>query len=286
MCDISDGVKDLIKGALEEDIGSGDVTCEALIDPNSISRARVISKNDGILAGTPYLMEVFRQVDPKIRITALKKEGNRLQKGEPVFEIEGNTRAILKGERTALNLLCHLSGIATLTQKFVQKIHEAGNFKTRILDTRKTTPLWRDAEKYAVRVGGGDNHRMGLYDMILIKENHLTGCGGIVKALDKLSGENIGNLEVEVEVKNLEELRIALGYNVHRIMLDNFTPKMINDAMTVREKAGSGIPFEVSGGVTIENISEYIDTGAEYISIGSLTHSSKASDFSLIISAD
>lgn len=235
-----------------------------------------------MLAGEPFFREVFRQVDPGVEIQFLKDEGELLFPDDLVAYLQGPAQSILSGERTALNLLCHISGVATLTAKFVEAIKGVGS-SARLLDTRKTTPLWRKAEKYAVSVGGGENHRYGLYDMFLIKENHLASCGGIKSALEKVEKQNPLHLPVEIEVKNLQELEVALDYRPDRIMLDNFNLPAIKEALKIREKRGKDIPFEVSGGIGLDNIGDYARTGVEFVSVGRLTHSARAFDFSLLI---
>ncbi|MCR4428450.1 MAG: carboxylating nicotinate-nucleotide diphosphorylase [Caldiserica bacterium] len=268
-------LKERLREALLEDIGSGDVTSEALIPETDVSRGYFLAKEEGILCGVPFALEVFRLLDPNLEEEIILKEGDRLLPWTVFLRIKGKTRAILGGERVALNLLSHLSGIATRTNNFVRIIQGT---KAKILDTRKTTPLWRDLEKYAVRTGGGQNHRMGLFDMALIKDNHIRAKGGIKEAL-KSARENLRpGVKVEIEVTNFEEFLEALEGNPDWIMLDNMPPSEIRKCV---EKGKGKVILEASGGITEENIREIAETGVDYISLGALTHSVKALDISL-----
>lgn len=268
-------LKDKLKEALLEDLGSGDITSEALIPERSFSKAFFIAKEEGILCGVPFALEVFRLLDPDIQEEILLKDGEHLSPGTVFLKIRGKTRAILGGERVALNLLCHLSGIATRTNKFVKLLQGT---EAKILDTRKTTPLWRELEKYAVRIGGGQNHRMGLFDMALIKDNHIRAKGGIKPAL-KSAKENLRpGVKIEIEVTSVEEFLEALEENPHWIMLDNMPPYEIRKCVEI----GKGKVFlEASGGINENNIREIAETGVDFISLGALTHSVKALDISL-----
>ena len=266
-----------LRAALEEDIGSGDVTSQALIPINEVSRAVLLAKADGVLAGLPTAMEVFRLLDPQVRTFNLRQEGDDLRKGLVIGRLEARTRAILAGERTALNLLQHLSGVATLTARLCAKL---GGTRARLLDTRKTTPLWRDLEKYAVRLGGGRNHRLGLYDMILIKDNHIVAAGGIRPALERARAHARPSLAVEIEVKTIPELEEALAGGADWIMLDNMSPEVMRCA--VQRAAGQAV-LEASGGINEETIAAVAATGVDYISVGALTHSAAALDISLKI---
>jgi len=266
-----------LRAALEEDIGSGDVTSQALIPINEVSRAVLLAKAEGVLAGLPTAMEVFRLLDPQVRTFNLCQEGEHLRKGFVIGRLEARTRAILAGERTALNLLQHLSGVASLTARLCAKLEGT---RARLLDTRKTTPLWRDLEKYAVRVGGGRNHRLGLYDMILIKDNHIAAAGGIGPALERARAHARPSLVVEIEVKTIPELEEALAGGADWIMLDNMIPEVMRCA--VQLAAGQAV-LEASGGINEETIAAVAATGVDYISVGALTHSAAALDISLEI---
>jgi nicotinate-nucleotide pyrophosphorylase (carboxylating) len=283
----------LIDVALTEDIGVGDVTTAAVVPKGKRGLAEVITKDEGVLAGLEFVRNLFKKLDKDLKIDLKFKDGEKIKGGEVIITLEGELEPILRGERVALNFLGRLSGIATLTSKFVDRIKGT---KSKILDTRKTTPGLRLLEKYAVTVGGGENHRFGLYDMILIKENHLTASGGIEAALkaaslyvDEYEGQTKGrhSLKIEVEVKNIHELREALKFSPDIIMLDNFELEKIKEAVRIvkRSKAEAGkVPkLEVSGGVNLENAREIAETVVDFISVGALTHSPKALDFSLLI---
>lgn len=261
-----------IKAALAEDIGKGDVTSDLLIAPYKKGRAVILAREAGIFAGTETLRAVFKSADPKLKIKFLVKDGRAFRKNQPVIQIRGKIRSILKAERTALNFLAHLSGIATRTRAFVNKI---GKRKTAVLDTRKTTPLWREIEKAAVLAGGGKNHRMGLYDAIFVKENHRK-FGSLDRLRDKRG-------KFEMEVRNLKELSEALVLGPHTILFDNFSPAALKRAVRFARRANPRIKLEASGGITLRNIAAYASAGVDQISAGSLTHSVKAIDFSLLI---
>lgn len=260
--------------ALKEDIGSGDVTSNYTIDENNTSEAVIKVKEDGVIAGLDVAEAVFKNIDQKIVFKKNVKDGDFVKKGGIIAVVKGRTRSLLAGERTALNFLMRMSGIATMTKAFVDKTKRYG---VKILDTRKTTPGLRYLEKYAVRVGGGFNHRMGLYDMVLIKENHIKACGSIKKAV-KLA-ERAG-LKIEVEVKNIRELKEALKTNADWIMLDNFNLDEIRKAIKIVNGAKK---IEVSGGVNLENVEKIAKLRPDFISIGSLTHSFKSLDMSMKI---
>ncbi|MGB9833873.1 MAG: carboxylating nicotinate-nucleotide diphosphorylase [bacterium] len=268
-------IRDKLKEALAEDIGSGDVTSEALIPEGHVSCAFFLAKEGGVLCGLPFALEVFRFLDPNLETEPSFQDGDLLEPGTVFCRIKGLTRAILSGERVALNLLCRLSGIATMTHRFVQLVEGTG---ARILDTRKTTPLWRDLEKYAVRTGGGMNHRMGLYDMVLIKDNHIRAKGGIKEAI-KAARESIRpGMMVEIEVTNFEEFQEALKEKADWIMLDNMSPLEMRRCVEVGK---SKAILEASGGINERNIREVAESGVDFISLGALTHSVKALDISL-----
>ncbi|MCX7785550.1 MAG: carboxylating nicotinate-nucleotide diphosphorylase [candidate division WOR-3 bacterium] len=270
-------LKQIIQQALKEDIGSGDITTNFTVDKNKIVTAEIIAKDDGILAGSDVVKMVFQYLDPKVNVNFKIKDGERFKSKQVIAQITGKAQALLSGERTALNFLCRLSGIASLTRKFVDKISDT---KAKILDTRKTTPLLRDLEKYAVRVGGGYNHRMGLYDMMLVKDNHIKIAGGITQAIKKAQKYNKNKLPIEVETKNLNEVKQALALNVSIIMLDNMNLRQIAQAVKlVKGKA----KLEVSGGVNLKNVRKIAKTGVDYISVGAITHSAPIVDMSMKI---
>ena len=269
--------KGLIEQALREDVGPGDVTTRAVIPPGVRGKGAILVKAHGVICGLQVAAEVFRAVDERISFRPRVREGEPVQPGDVVAEVEGPLRGILTAERTALNFLARLSGIATLTARFVDAV---APYRAVILDTRKTTPGWRVLEKYAVRCGGGRNHRMGLYDMVLIKDNHIAACGSISEAVRRVRAAGVG-VPVEVEVKNLDELREALKLGVDRILLDNFSVEDIAEAVKIAE---GRVPLEASGGVTLDNVAAIAATGVDYISVGALTHSAPALDLSLELS--
>ncbi len=269
--------KPLIDRALAEDIGPGDVTTQAIVPPEARGQGEIVAKAHGVICGLPVAAAVFRAVDGSITFTPMVREGEPVGPGDVVAEVVGPLRGILIAERTALNFLTRLSGIATLTAAFVEAV---APYRAVILDTRKTTPGWRHLEKYAVRCGGGRNHRMGLYDMVLIKDNHIAACGSIAEAVRRVRAAGV-EVPVEVEVRNLEELREALELGVDRILLDNFPVEDIAAAVRI---AGGRVPLEASGGVTLDNVTEIAATGVDYISVGALTHSAPALDLSLELS--
>jgi len=273
-------IERLVRAELETDIDGGDITSTLVLPPGTRAEGKIVAKQDGVIAGIEFAHTAFVLVDKNTHFAPLISDGDAVKKGDAIAEVAGGAVSVLSAERTALNFLGHLSGIATLTRKVVDMVAEYG---TKILDTRKTTPGLRLAEKYAVRCGGGTNHRMGLYDMILVKDNHIAAAGGIENVLKNLySGGKIPKgVPAEVEVADLEQLRIALSYPVDRIMLDNFTPEMVRRAMKIREEMGAKIPFECSGGITMDNVVSYARTGVEFISVGMLTHSARQFDLSL-----
>ena len=264
----------LIEAALSEDIGAGDVTTDALIPMDMTCRGKIVCKEDGVIAGLTVAQRVFHLVDRRIQFDLKTKDGERVQSDQIVARLHGPARGILRGERVGLNFLQHLSGIATLTAKFVKAVDGT---KTKILDTRKTTPGLRALEKYATRMGGAVNHRMGLYDAVLIKDTHLALTGGIGTAL-RSARKAYPDGEVNVEVSNLQELDQALSDKAGRILLDNFAPGQVREAMQVIR--GRAI-VEISGGVQVTNARAYALAGADYISVGALTHSATALDFSM-----
>ncbi len=268
-------IEQLIHQTLEEDIGYGDITTQFLELEIQTQSAFIIAKADGVLAGVEVASLVFRMIDPSNRITIYKKDGDLVRYGNEIMRIEGNATAILTAERTALNFLQRLSGIATQTRRMVNLISNTG---TKLLDTRKTTPLMRRLEKQAVRIGGAYNHRMGLYDMVMLKENHIHAVGSISEAVQRIKAKNT-TYKIEVEVTNLDELEEAVSAGVDRVMLDNMDIAQIKTAV---KKFGKRVELEVSGGVNEENILRYAKTGVHFISCGALTHSVKALDISLL----
>lgn len=266
---------EIIRRSLEEDLGSGDITTKYLDLEPTISTAFMIAKAEGVIAGAEIAKMVFKTVDPDLKITLYRKDGDSVVKGDEIMRIEGKPSSILQGERTALNFLQRLSGIATKTNRMVKLIEGT---KTKLLDTRKTTPLLRSLEKHAVRIGGGFNHRAGLFDMILIKENHIRAAGGITSAINRVKQHNT-TYRVEVEVTNAEEVKEAFTAGVDRIMLDNMSLKEIRAAV---KAYGKKVELEVSGGITEDNILAYARTGVDFISSGALTHSYQSLDISLL----
>ncbi len=269
----------VVDAALAEDLGSGDLTTEATVPESSWTDARVVAKSAGVLAGRPLVERVFARLAVTCRVEGAV-DGDRLEPGQTVLRVEGPTRAILSGERVALNFLQRLSGIATLTRRYVDAVAGTGAV---ISDTRKTTPTLRALEKYAVRCGGGTNHRARLDAMLLVKENHIAAVGSVAAALElarKLAGPR--GLEVEIEVRNFAELEVALRGAPDRILLDHWRPADVRRA--VERRGGSGRPrLEVSGNLSLETVREYALQGAEILSVGALTHSAPALDLSLLI---
>jgi nicotinate-nucleotide pyrophosphorylase (carboxylating) len=271
--------EEIIKQAFHEDIGDGDHSSLACVPENAQGKAKLIIKDEGILAGIELAKEIFKFYDNKLIINVLIEDGACVKKGDIAFEIFGSSRSILATERLVLNFMQRMSGIATQTNKIVKLVE---NFPTRILDTRKTTPGLRLIEKWAVRIGGGHNHRIGLYDMIMLKDNHIDYAGGIKNSILQAHEylKNTGkDLKIEVEVRDEQELAEVLEIGgVNRIMLDNFSPERISEALKIIPKS---YEIEASGGITIENIESYAKTGVDFISIGALTHSFKSLDMSL-----
>ncbi len=272
-------VTEQIKIFLAEDIGSGDHTSLCCIAPEQLGKARLICKEAGILAGMALAAEVLRVVDDTLKVDVLKSDGATMRTGEILLTVHGSELSILKAERLLLNIIQRMSGIATYTQSIVKLI---AHTSTKVLDTRKTTPGFRYFEKEAVRIGGGVNHRYALYDMILLKDNHIDYAGGITNALTKakayVKSHNL-DLKIEVEVRNFEELDQALACGIaFRIMLDNFTPENLQKAVAI---IGTQAETEASGGINAQNIVLFAETGVNYISIGALTHQVKSLDLSL-----
>jgi nicotinate-nucleotide pyrophosphorylase (carboxylating) len=271
--------RDLVARALAEDLGSGDVTAEAVVPQDATGHALLTQKEPGVLFGLDVAAEVFRQTGAG-ELADRAEEGHwRGEVPAGVASVAGPARALLAAERTALNLLCHLSGVATLTARFVKEAEGTG---ARILDTRKTTPGLRALEKAAVAAGGGTNHRMGLYDAILIKENHAALAGGVGEAVRR-ARQAKPNLPVEVECRNLDEVREGAEAGADRLLLDNMTPAELREAVAAARESGNGPELEASGGVTLEAVAEIAATGVDYVSVGALTHSAPALDLSMAI---
>ena len=273
-------LKEFLKKAIEEDIGSGDITTEFCIPISQYSVAYIIAKEEGIIAGMPFVIELYALIDKSLKIEIFKQEGIILKKGDIIATIKGRTKSILMGERIGLNLIQRLSGIATLTKKFVDAVKDT---KVKILDTRKTTPNMRMFEKYAVRIGGGFNHRFGLYDGILIKDNHIKAVGSIKEAVERVKKAGTRMLKIEVEVENLQQLKEALYVGVDMIMLDNMPLSMLKEAVKITKQYDPSVKLEASGGINLQNIKDIAETGVDFISIGSITHSAKAIDISMEI---
>jgi len=291
----------LIRAALDEDMKGGDLTAYALVPTEAAAQARIFAKQELVLAGLPVVERVFKTLDREIRLEAQLSEGARAPAGSLVATIEGRARSILSGERTALNFLAHLSGIATLTRRFVEAI--AGT-RARIRDTRKTTPLLRALEKYAVRMGGGTNHRFGLFDAILIKENHIALVGGVAEALHRAQeyaasiepampemtayesfrpAANLKPISIQVEVRNEPQLREALAAGAAAILLDNMPPAEVARQVKIVRRERPACMVEVSGGINLANARAYAEAGVDFVSVGALTHSAQAADLSLLV---
>jgi len=270
-------VKEIIKKALEEDKVNEDYTTLWCVPKDKRIKAEIVVKQDGVICGLWVTEMVFKMVSSNIEFKCLKKDGDKVKRFERVATIKGSAANILRAERTALNFLQRLSGIASLTAKFVERVKP---FKAKILDTRKTTPGLRILEKYAVRTGGGENHRKDLKEMVLLKDNHIAVAGGIEKAVDNLLKNKDRNIDIEVEVKTLDELRIVLKKGIKRILLDNMSTEDLKEAVKITE--GRAL-LEASGGVDLSNVAEIAETGVDFISVGKITHSAPALDISLEI---
>jgi nicotinate-nucleotide pyrophosphorylase (carboxylating) len=270
-------IDDLIKIALAEDIGPKDITTENLVSADETGSARIVAKEPLVLAGLEVAKRVFELFGTPMRFVSTFCDGDEIRKGDVVLEIEGSMRTLLMGERTALNFLQHLSGIATLVRSWV---HALGSSRTKLVDTRKTTPGMRFLEKYAVRAGGAWNHRMGLYDGVLIKDNHIAAAGGIAPSIEKIRREVSHLVKIEVEVSNLDQVREALKAGADVIMLDNMDLEQIREAVAL---IGRRVPVEVSGNVTKERLAALAQAGVDIISSGMLTHSARSVDLSMNI---
>jgi nicotinate-nucleotide pyrophosphorylase (carboxylating) len=272
-------LKEIIENALHEDIGSGDHSTLSCVPLDARGKATLLIKEDGVLAGVELAREIFYTFDPDLRVDVFKQDASLVKKGDVAFIVTGKSRSILSTERLVLNFMQRMSGIATQTAHLVKLTEGTG---VKLLDTRKTTPGIRYIEKWAVRIGGGHNHRFALYDMIMLKDNHIDYAGGIKPAIQRANEylfKNQLDLKIEIEVRNRSELMVAIETgNVDRIMLDNFTPDQIREVLPL---IPGEIETEASGGITIANIRSYAETGIQFISVGALTHSVKSLDMSL-----
>jgi len=270
-------IDDLIEIALKEDIGPADITTDNLVGPELEGVGVIIAKESLVVAGLEIAKRVFQSLDPEIVFKSEFKDGDKLEKGGTIFQVNGKLSALLKGERTALNFLQRLSGIATNVRSYVDKL---GNNAARLVDTRKTTPGLRFLEKYAVRVGGAFNHRMGLYDGVLIKDNHIAACGGITASVDRIRSKISHLVKIEVEVSTLDEVKEAIAAGADVIMLDNMSIKQIKKSVAL---IGGRAIVEISGGVTKDNFLRLADIGVDLISVGAFTHSARSMDISMRI---
>lgn len=270
-------VQRVIDNAIREDIGEGDVTTLALFDRNSRSRAAFVAKEDGVLAGIPFARAVFDRIGDTMDLDQRLNDGERIRKGDIIAELSGRSRDILSGERLALNILQRLCGIATITSRYVE---EVSDLNVRIVDTRKTTPGLRVLEKYAVTVGGGFNHRMGLYDAVMIKDNHIKAAGGIRQAVSGIRSKYGGQFQIEVETQSADQVGEALKSGCDIIMLDNMA---LDDMRKSVRLVNGRVLLEASGGITLETVRSVAETGVDMISVGAITHSVKSIDISLDI---
>ena len=268
-------VEKLIETALREDIGDGDITTSSIIRTPLKATAHLIAKERLILAGIDVFHQVYKKLDSDLELVKHFEDGDEVNQGSLIGEISGEVAVILKGERVALNFLQRLSGIATFTHKFAGKVKSC---PVKILDTRKTTPGWRALEKYAVKMGGGENHRLGLFDAVLIKDNHISAAGGIGEAVRRVKERVPGGFKIEIETGNLQEVKEALDSGADTIMLDNMSVDMMKEAVSIINKK---VLVEASGNISLENIEKIAGTGVDFISIGALTHSAQAADISL-----
>ena len=268
----------LIGLALREDIGDGDITTTSIIRSPVKAAARLIAQQRLVLAGLDIVQRVFEKLDPEVKVRKNRDDGEAVGQGEVILEIEGAVAALLAGERIALNFIQRLSGIATLTESFVARVR---SYPVKICDTRKTTPGWRALEKYAVKMGGGTNHRIGLFDAVLIKDNHIKAAGSIAEAVRRVKGKLPAGFPIEVETRTLEEVREALSSGVNTIMLDNMSTPMMREAVALIDKRAL---IEASGNARLETVEGIAATGVDFISVGALTHSAPAADISMKIS--
>jgi nicotinate-nucleotide pyrophosphorylase (carboxylating) len=271
----------LVNAAITEDVGSGDHSTLSTIPPDATGKAQLKIKEDGVLAGVAVAEKIFHQLEPGSSLEIFKQDGDLMKYGEVAFIVSARVHTILQGERLVLNVMQRMSGIATLTRTYTAKLQ---GFHTRVLDTRKTTPNFRLLEKEAVRIGGGTNHRFGLFDMIMLKDNHIDFCGGIEKAIDRAYDyvQRVDpTLKIEVETRSVDDVKRVVAMakgKVFRIMLDNFTPAMISDALPI---INGEFETEASGGINLDNIIDYAKTGVDYVSVGALIHQARSLDLSL-----
>jgi nicotinate-nucleotide pyrophosphorylase (carboxylating) len=279
MMSFDEQLRIMIGSALKEDIGDGDHSTLSSIPADARGKAVLKIKQEGILAGLEIAEKIFRYREPEISFSPFKKDGDEIKPGETAFEVSGHVYTILQCERLVLNCMQRMSGIATLTKTYTDQLK---GYKAKILDTRKTTPNFRVAEKEAVRIGGGYNHRMGLYDMIMLKDNHIDFCGGLEKAIERAWNyvqEVKPGLKIEVETRNIDEVKRVLAFGkADRIMLDNFTTQHLKEAVRLID---GRMETEASGGINLDNIKDYAETGVDFISVGALIHQAKSLDLSL-----
>lgn len=273
-------IDDLLTLAFAEDVGDGDHTTLSTIPAEAMGRSRLLCKEEGIIAGIDVAEKVLHRIDPTIRMERFLKDGDLVKKGDVAFIAEGPVRSLLIAERTMLNIMQRMSGVATMTRRYQDELE---GLHTRVLDTRKTTPGMRMLEKDAVAIGGGKNHRIGLFDMILIKDNHVDFAGGIAAAVERAKAyckENGKDLKIEQEVRNTDEIRQAIAAGVDRIMLDNFDPERTAEAVRIIRAEAPGVEIESSGGITLDTLRSYGEAGVDFVSVGALTHSVKGLDMS------
>ena len=273
-------IDDLLTLAFAEDIGDGDATTLSTIPADAVGRQQLIVKEEGILAGVDIARKVFEKFDPSLKMTVFIQDGTHVRPGDIAFVVEGPVRSLLQTERTMLNIMQRMSGIATTTDKYQKELEGTS---ARVLDTRKTTPGMRMLEKEAVKIGGGTNHRIGLFDMILIKDNHTDFAGGIPQAVAQAKAwcrAKGRDLRIEQEVRNTEEIKQAIAAGVDRIMLDNFTPERTREAVQLIRREAPGVEIESSGGITFDTLRQYGECGVDFISVGALTHSVRGLDMS------
>ena len=277
MDSLNPDIEEIIRRAIQEDVDGGDVTTQSIVPAELRLSGQFIAKTEGVIAGWDIVRRTFKILDSRVHLQPITGDGESVAPGQTIADVNGPAQAILTGERTALNFLQRMSGIATLTRAFVNAIRGTSAV---ILDTRKTAPGMRVLDKLAVKIGGGTNHRIGLFDMFLIKENHIAATGGITEAIRRISAKNVNRLPVEVEVRSLSELREALGLQVDRILLDNMS---IEEMRAAVEETKGRIPLEASGNIDLSNVRKVAETGINYISVGSLTHSVRALDVSFLV---
>ena len=269
----------MIRLALHEDVRTGDITSIWTIPQDQKQKARLIAKESGVIAGLPIIDLVFQELkETSLQVKMLLKDGDWVEKGTIIAELEGKTQSLLTAERCILNFIQQLSGVATSTRACVKALEKG---RTQVLDTRKTIPGFRTLQKYAVRAGGGKNHRMGLFDMVLIKDNHITASGGVLEALAVVKKQNIHGVKIEVEVESLDDLRLLLHQGVDVIMLDNMDTATMTESVKIVQESKDQVKLEASGNMSLERLKELATIGLDYISVGALTHSVKALDISM-----